>query len=58
LISIEKQLTTQEGRYMRPMLLDQLRYLASMLDRADQKPGKDAYERYEELKKWLENLTD
>lgn len=56
LSSIEKELETQEGRYMRPMLLDQLRYLASMLDRADQKPGQDAYDRFQELEGWFKAL--
>jgi hypothetical protein len=36
---------------MTPMLIDQISYLASMLDRADQMPGKDAYQRYDELQK-------
>ncbi len=48
--ALDKVLNTAEGRYMKPMLVDQLRYLSSMIDRADQMPGKDAYERYEELK--------
>lgn len=54
--ALQNELKTQDGRYMRPMLLAQLSYLASMLDRADQKPGKDAYDRYEELKDWLERI--
>ena len=52
------KLVTSPGTYMQPMLQSQTGYLNSMLGRADQMPGKDAYERYEELKKWLENLTD
>ncbi|MEM9674957.1 MAG: hypothetical protein AAF992_20355 [Bacteroidota bacterium] len=43
------QLTTPEGRYMTPMLVDQATYLYRMLGEADQKPGQDAYARYEEL---------
>jgi hypothetical protein len=35
---------------MQPMLEDQARYLNSMMGQADQKPGKDAYERFAELK--------
>ena len=50
LISVSKELNTQEGTYMRPMLIDQIRYLQSMLSRADQKPGNDAYMRLNELK--------
>ncbi|RLD24750.1 MAG: hypothetical protein DRI71_01660 [Bacteroidetes bacterium] len=44
------QLVTPEGIYMRPMFNDQLNYLARMINRADQQPGKDAYDRYDELK--------
>jgi hypothetical protein len=44
------ELVTEEGTYMQPMLQDQTRYLGSMLGQADQKPGQDAYERFEELK--------
>jgi photosystem II stability/assembly factor-like uncharacterized protein len=47
---IQDQLATAEGIYMTPMLIDQLRYLRGMLSQADQKPGKDAYERFDELK--------
>jgi hypothetical protein len=35
------------------MLVDQLSYLSSMLNRADQKPGRDAYMRFDELDKEL-----
>ncbi|MBT29238.1 MAG: hypothetical protein CMO01_06210 [Thalassobius sp.] len=55
---IESQLTTVSGRYETPMLSDQTSYLYSMLERADQKPGKDAYDRYEELKKEYEALKE
>jgi photosystem II stability/assembly factor-like uncharacterized protein len=44
------KLQTAEGIYMQPMLLSQISYLNSMINRADQLPGRDAYERYEELK--------
>lgn len=50
------QLETARGRYRQPMLRDQIRYLASMIDRADQRPGRDAVQRYEELSAWLERL--
>ena len=53
---LESELVTKEGRYQKPVLIDQLRYLASMLNRADQKPGKDAVDRYEELKEVLQAL--
>ncbi|MHA7131730.1 WD40/YVTN/BNR-like repeat-containing protein [Algoriphagus namhaensis] len=44
------QVVTLDGTYMQPMLEDQTSYLNSMIGRADQLPGKDAYERFEELK--------
>ncbi len=50
LISLDKDLNTEEGTYMRPMFIDQVRYLQSMLSRADQKPGNDAYVRFSKLK--------
>jgi photosystem II stability/assembly factor-like uncharacterized protein len=40
--------------YPQPMLADQLQYLYSMLQSADQKPGRDAYERLDVLKAELE----
>ena len=49
LAALQAKFVTAEGRYMTPMLLDQLSYLNSMLGRADQKPGRDAYERHKEL---------
>jgi photosystem II stability/assembly factor-like uncharacterized protein len=55
---IKAELVTAEGRYQVPMLHDQLRYLASMLDRADQRPGQDAYARFDELKNKLEDLKN
>ncbi|RMG16010.1 MAG: hypothetical protein D6730_25685 [Bacteroidetes bacterium] len=56
LARIEDRLVTAEGRYMPPMLLDQIRYLAAMLRRADQRPGQDAYLRLAELKAELHAL--
>ena len=50
------QLETEEGIYMQPMLADQWRYLYSMMNQADQAPGKDALERYEVLNASLESL--
>lgn len=47
---LNKQLETAEGTYMRPMLLAQVNYLYGIVGRADQVPGKDVYERLEELK--------
>ncbi len=49
LASIYSKLVTAKGIYPQPMLIDQLQYLFSMLNRADQKPGRDAYVRLDEL---------
>jgi hypothetical protein len=38
------------------MLSAQTGYLSSMLGQADQKPGRDAYERFEELKLRFETI--
>ena len=35
--------------YAKPMLIDQVRYLYFMINGADQRPGQDAYDRYDEL---------
>ncbi|WP_422004767.1 WD40/YVTN/BNR-like repeat-containing protein [Roseivirga pacifica] len=50
------QLVTPPGTYMQPMLSAQTGYLGSMIGRADQKPGKDAYDRLEELKEQFEAI--
>ncbi len=49
-------LKTEKGIYMKPMLIDQISYLNYMLTGADQVPGKDAYDRYTELKTTLDKL--
>jgi len=54
LAAVKKQLISEPGRYAQPMLLDQLQYLYSNLIRADQRPGQDAYNRYEELNSGLQ----
>jgi photosystem II stability/assembly factor-like uncharacterized protein len=51
------KMQTQKGIYMQPMLLDQIGYLNSMINRADQLPGKDAYERYNELREALDEIA-
>jgi photosystem II stability/assembly factor-like uncharacterized protein len=53
---INNELNTEKGRYMQPMLLDQINYLNSMLNQADQRPGKDAVDRFGELKGWYDRL--
>lgn len=55
--SLDK-LKTKEGIYMQPMIVAQISYLYSMLNRADQVPGKDAYDRYGELKGQLEEVKN
>lgn len=50
------ELVTAEGIYMKPQLIAQIQYLRYMLLRADQRPGEDAYQRYEELKNQWEQL--
>ncbi len=54
--AVLSKLNTEEGIYMQPMILDQISYLYFMLNRADQVPGKDAYDRYEELKNLLSDV--
>ena len=54
LLAVQSMLNTEEGRYMTPMLLDQIRYLRSMLSRAEQLPGGDAFDRLKELKETFE----
>ncbi|MCH8286576.1 hypothetical protein IIB79_08635 [candidate division KSB1 bacterium] len=49
LTTLRSKFLTASGRYQTPMLVDQISYLNSMLNRADQKPGRDAYERFDEL---------
>ena len=55
------KLQTAKGIYMQPQLLDQIEYLNSMINRADQLPGKDAYDRYNQLVsefKAIEHIRD
>jgi photosystem II stability/assembly factor-like uncharacterized protein len=47
------RLVTAPGPYPQPMLLDQFANIARMLGQADQKPGKDAWDRYNDLMKEL-----
>ena len=54
---LHSELFMAEGRYMTPRLIEQITYLRGMLDQGDQRPGKDAYARYEELKSWYNRLA-
>ncbi len=53
LSAIYSKLVTATGPYPQPKLVDQISYLFSMLNRADQKPGRDAYVRLDELNQEL-----
>ncbi|MBS0011906.1 MAG: hypothetical protein KFF49_10880, partial [Bacteroidales bacterium] len=56
---IKAQIVTRDDiRYPQPMLQDQLMYLYSMISRSDQKPGKDAYRRYDELEEVYQSLRN
>lgn len=48
------KIQTAGGSYPQPMLIDQFASIARMLGQADQKPGRDAYERFNDLVKELE----
>jgi photosystem II stability/assembly factor-like uncharacterized protein len=50
LVGVEQQLVTNEVRYSQPMLLGQLQYLYEMTTSADQKIGRDATERFRQLR--------
>ncbi len=54
--ALHEELVTRPVRYSQPMLRDQIAYLASNLDTADQPPGADARERYGELRGELDEL--
>ncbi len=56
--AMHEELITRPIRYSRPMLRDQIRYLAGNLDTADQPPGADARERYGELRAQLDDLLE
>lgn len=47
--AIVARLETAGGFYPQPMLIDQFAAVARMLSQADQKPGRDAYERFHDL---------
>ncbi len=46
---LEAQLVQKKGAYRQPMLISQINYLLGMLKGRDQLPGRDAYERLEQL---------
>ena len=48
--------TSEEGSYQPPMLIDQLGYLAWMTGSADQELGEDAFSRFETLRSRLDTI--
>ncbi len=58
LARLDARLRDADGSYPRPMLLSQINYLAGMTSRADQAPGRDAYERHDELRAELAELRE
>jgi hypothetical protein len=50
------KLVTGPGPYPQPMLIDQLSNVVRMLGAADQRPGRDAWDRYEDLRRELTGL--
>lgn len=55
---LENAFVQSKGRYTQPKLISQINYLLGVVNRADQMPGKDAFDRYEELVKELDALVD
>lgn len=48
--------TSEEGSYQKPVLIDQMEYLYRMTTSADQRPGDDAYNRFDELQNSLDDI--
>ncbi|HET8772041.1 MAG TPA: hypothetical protein VFM71_13740, partial [Gemmatimonadaceae bacterium] len=57
LTTLAAKLVTRPIRYSTPMLLDQINYLNGMINGADQKVGRDAITRLDELRGQLATLT-
>lgn len=59
LAALEATLVTKEGIYETPRLVDQINYLRQQLDQADQRPGKDLYQRYGTLmNEWIKTHAE
>ncbi len=58
LIGLSATLVDEGGSYPQPMLISQLEYLDGMISRADQPPGRDAYERLEQLRAELARAAE
>ena len=55
--ALEVLQTSPDVIYPRPKLVSQISYLYNMLNTADQKPGKDAYDRYDELRQQFDAIN-
>ena len=53
----DQLVTSEEGSYPPPMWIDQTEYMYYMTISADQRPGNDAYTRFETLEKELEKIA-
>ncbi len=51
-----EELETASGRYQSPKLIEHLQYLAGLLRAADQRPGRDAVERFALLRRQLADV--
>jgi photosystem II stability/assembly factor-like uncharacterized protein len=58
LIGLRASLVDEDGSYPQPMLISQIEYLNDMISRADQPPGRDAYERLEQLQTELARAAE
>jgi hypothetical protein len=56
LVALERELLTPPIRYSRPGLLSHITYLYGMSNNADQPVGRDARERYTELRGQLDAI--
>src|SRR5690606_30567639 len=56
--AIRARLVNASGAYPQQMLQSQVRYLSSMIDRADQRPGGDAYVRLKQLEQEIGACED
>ncbi|HEY2065036.1 MAG TPA: hypothetical protein VGG84_03685, partial [Gemmatimonadaceae bacterium] len=56
ILALERELLTPPVRYSRPGLQAHIAYLYGMTTQADQPVGRDAYERYAELRKQLDDF--
>ena len=55
--ALEARVVTQPGQaYPQPMLVGQVQYLAGIVMRGDSRPGADAFERYAELRRELDDV--